>query len=575
MNVTVGEDPRWLERAREVAGWSGARFRAAFKAAGTQRERDALLRARFRFRRLEFARYCLPEVVYAPWNDYHRDALDGAPDHWIARRTRGETRRNAHAAPRGIAKSTIAKIGLLHRLCYGLEGFVVVLSATVRDAGLWSRSIRQWCERPPPALARLYGPIVVDGALEQFRVSVQGRRSVAILSLSYGTAIRGINDATIRPTLVVLDDAEDRKKVLNPAIREEWQGFLTSDVLKLGFREGGLDVEWRGTVLHPDAILARLIRGTEPNAGWDARRYQALVRWPKRSDLWEECGRIYCDLSRGDTSSRRAAAFAFYEEHRGEMDEGVEVLDAYALPVFRCYETMWAEGLPAFLREMQNEPRDPSTALFDSSRFARCRLIGQGAATVIERLDRTTGKVLSRVPLSECRTVIRWDPSLGGVGGDYAAIVALARDRHGYTYVIAVWMRREKPTAQLAALWAMAEGLGIQRASLEGNGFQSLLGEDFIRERDRRKREGLWWQLVVEAEPSTTDKEQRIAALDVPITNGWLCFADNLPREYLGQWDAITGTGSTDHDDGPDATEGAYVRLGGVAPEIRPRDWRH
>ena len=50
-------------------------------------------------------------------------------------------------------------------------------------------------------------------------------------------------------------------------------------------------------------------------------------------------------------------------------------------------------------------------------------------------------------------------------------------------------------------------------------------------------------------------KDDRIAALQSPIENGWLCFSTKLPELYLDQMRTFP---YGDFNDGPDATEGAW-----------------
>jgi predicted phage terminase large subunit-like protein len=238
------------------------------------------------------------------------------------------------------------------------------------------------------------------------------------------------------------------------------------------------------------------------------------------------------------------------------MDAGAEVLDPVAEPLFRLHEYIWSDGLASFLREKQNEPRDPSAALFDTAKFARCRLVKTARGMGIHGAH---GKV---VLLKDCRLYGRWDPSMGLPDGDWAALVVIARDSDHYGYLLDARMVRLKPSYQLVAFWNLVDRWyehGFRRCSLESNGFQALIAEEFRRQREERKKAGKPWQVQVDEEPSTTDKEVRISALEPSVTNGWLQFAEDLPDVLFQQFDGFPGG---DHDDGPDAVEGAWARSG-------------
>lgn len=518
-------------------------------AAADPTTRGDLLRYRFRFDQLGFARWCWPDLFTLPWNAFHRQIL-GEPDTRYTERV-GRVIQRAIAAPRGVAKTTTSKARIVHSLVYDLDRYVVVLSASQHLALAITNHLRQLFQEEGP-LADLYGPFEVTGGAGEWRVRFPDGHLAGVLARSFGTQVRGSNLYGQRPTRIVIDDGERPDRVRNPDQRTIWQQFLTDDVMKAGPREGGLVIEWLGTVLHPDAILARLLA----SPAWSGQRWQAMVKWPERQDLWEECRGVWADLTLGDLETRQACARAFYEAHREEMDAGAKVLDEVAEPLFRLYEYIWSTGLASFLREKQNEPRDPSAAIYDTTRFARCRISDDG-----RYLHAANGRI---VAVSDCRAYLRWDPATGVIDGDFAALVPILRDRTGYGFIPEVWMRRAPVSVQLAAAWDLAERWGIRRGSIESNGFQRLIADDFRRQRRERERAGKFWQLQLDEEASTSDKDERIGALEPAITNGWLQFGHDLPAEFLGQWDAWP---NGDHDDGPDATEGAWARSGG-APAV-------
>lgn len=551
-----GEDPSWLAWSRQVAALDLPAFGRALDACRTDAEQRDLYRARFRWRVREFLRFVLPDVFDLPWNDYHRHALDAPKDHWRARAARGEVQRNADAAPRGIAKTTTRKGDVLHDVCYGLEGFVVVIANRQDDAIGWAKTLRGWTEHPTPQLAWLFGPFTVKGGVEEFSIAADGGVPVPIATRALRTPIRGINYRSQRPTRIIPDDLEDRIRVRNPDLRREERGYLTDDVLKCGPRQGGLKLDLVGTVLHPDSALARMLSNAEPFRGFKSSHWRAVKSWPERRDLWDRCGRIYTNLAVGDVDARRAAARAFYEAHRAAMDAGVEVLDEHALPIWRVYEYVWTDGLSSVLRELQNEPIDPSTQLFDSSKFHRCR---------VEHDDRHGDVIVAadgrRVPLHETVRRLWWDPSNGG---DTAALVVMARDRHGYRYVVDAWVKAVKFEQQVDPFWSLCERWGIKTARIGATGMYGF-ESSFRRFREERKAASLYHTVQLDFVTESVNKQDHIVGtLEVPVTNGWLQFSDALPAAYFAQFDAFSVEASARDavDDGaPDATSKAYSDL--------------
>lgn len=554
--------PAWLATARAVADLPPEDFAARYAALTDPEDQREALRMRFRYDLASFCRYCWPDRFGLPFNDLHhalfRDAAEVQP--YNAGRP---TVHDAVAAPRGFAKSTISSFATpAHAIVYDLEAFIVLMSAGRDLATDLSADLRAAFESPDSPFAQLYGPFTLTGGVEKWEVSVQGRPSIAVTAKSFGTEVRGIKHRTrgIRPTRVIIDDGEKKDRVRNAEQRQIWWNTLTKDILKLGAREGGTLYQVRGTVLHADSMLANLM----DNPGWRSQRWKAIIAWPEREDLWRKCGDIWKNLRLGE--KRKEAARAFYEANRAEMDRGAEVLDPAAGSLFALYEEIWGKGLGAFLQEMQNEPRDTSASFFNSHEFARCRVkdghvyaadgtpIPLSSLSVVARLDPIPGKELG---------VMGEDAGSGA--GDFAAIAIIGRDRHRYGYVLDLWLKRARDSDQLEALWELAEHWGVRRVSIESNGFQRLFGRDFRRMQADRKAAGRFWQLVIDEDTSTKNKEDRIASLEPAVANGWLQFNETLPRAVFEQFDDFP---SGAHDDAPDAIEGAWRMNYGAVPSM-------
>ncbi len=531
--------------ARKVAAIPAAEFHRRLRDMDAEQYRNALY-LRFRFDYESFCRWCWPDRYLLPFNELTRSILSrsDAPG-W---RYRVKNTRHAIAAPRGYGKSELGCYAqIIHAIMYDLEACIMMLSCTADLAKGQVKDIRNACSDSESPLWSIYGPIEVEGPLSETLISPAGLPPAAIFFAGFGGTVRGTKHITrgIRPGLTVLDDGENPKNVRSSDQRREKWNFLTKDIDKLGPREGGMRLWIQGTVLHTDSMLANALK----HPGYKSERWQAIISWPDNPDLWAQCGRLWCDLTKPD---REAQAEAFYEEHREAMDEGVEVLDPKVEPIYVLYTQIWGGGLAAFLQEKQNDPRDPNAQVFDLDRFVRCRIEGNTLVTGDNRkLDLANGLK---------RRFMRWDPAMGDAAGDYGALAVGLQDTWGYKYIVDGWMRKAKPSEQLAAMWALCERWRIRRVSLESNGFQKLLGGDFAREKARRKAAGEYWQVQCIEERSTTNKEMRIASLEPDCHNGWLQFGERLPPEMLQQFEDFPNGA---HDDGPDAVEGCHAGLGG------------
>lgn len=508
----------------------------------------AMVYHRYRWHPREFARAFWPDRFGLPYTEFHDYLWEQlAVPAW---RDRSRDVQVATAGPRGFSKSTIVSFAsLAHAIVYDTEAFIVLLSAGQALSRSLSRDLRAVFKQPSEAFAATYGPFVVTGGIDQWEVSVRGRPSVGVVAKSFGTEVRGIKhpERGIRPTMVVIDDGEKKDRVRNPDQRAKLWEDLNKDVLKLGPPAGGMLVHVVGTVLHSESMLARLLA----DPGWRAAKFQAIKAWPKRPELWEQCRLIWADLTLG--KARRAAAFAFYKARKRQMDEGAVLLAPAGKSLFELYEMIWSHGLGSFLSEMQNDPRDPSAAIYMTERFARFR-----------RVDNDTIETMlpsrRQVKIWRMRRGLHWDPALGHQDGDFAAIPVLGRDEFGYTYVLGGWMGRAPVSVQAAAAWQLAEQWRVTRGSVESNGFQQLLADSWPKMRKDREARGLYSRLFLHPVNSHENKETRIAAMEPAVTNAWLQFADNLPSEAMMQFDTFPGG---DHDDWPDAVERGWQELGG------------
>ena len=463
----------------------------------------------------------------------------------------------------------------------------MVLSATRPDAWAWAKTVKSWFEDSDSALSRLYGPFVVTGGQEEFHIKGP-RGTVSIASRSFKSDVRGYNVSAVRPTRVIVDDGESRKEVNNPNQRRKWQKFINEDVLKLGPRTGGTLYDWLGTVLHPDSILNRILKRKAPNQGWSAQKFQALIRFPDNSELWDTCRSLYVDLdATRDTidpaalpmyriyrheldepdAARLAAARYFYEANRAAMDAGAEVLDKHALPLFEIYIVIWDEGLPSMLKELNNDPTDPSERLFNPDEFRRCEYRPDESLIIT-----SAGKRLS---VADCDVSVWLDPiPAESTGSDYAAVAVVARHRATKRrFALECSIERISTSQQRARLWAAfdryGKGYGVRKRfySYENNGFQThVIGESWEREQQIRTLQGKPADMRPKGFTSTENKVRRINRIQPDCENGYIEFSNLIPDDVFEQFRELPGA---TNDDAPDAIERADWRLHNAMPTIR------
>lgn len=226
------------------------------------------------------------------------------------RSTRGQ--RHCHLAPRGSAKSTWASfLHPLREVLAGRERFVVIASDTADQAKSFLRQIKGAVEDRAD-LRTLYR---VEPSSPWKDHHLRLSNGCEVLALGTGGKIRGRKSTdNRRPTLIVVDDPQNREHIVSPLQRDRSWVWLTQDVLEAG--EPDTNVVVLGTALHRECIVCRL----QHTAGWQTRVWQSITRWPARMDLWGQWEALLNDFTRSD-EEREAQALAYYHAHEREMNE--------------------------------------------------------------------------------------------------------------------------------------------------------------------------------------------------------------------------------------------------------------
>ncbi|MEL6344718.1 MAG: hypothetical protein AAFV53_16495 [Myxococcota bacterium] len=507
---------------------------------------DDLLWTRCEFDRRLFTLMVMGERVQDPFNAFHEALFKRKKTGWKQRR---KIRRIADAAPRGASKSTIISFAdILHDLCYAYEAFVVLISHGYDLSEDLVKDLHRALTSPEayPDLHSLYGPFKISGGETDFVVHTPGgdRRGCRVMAGSFGGQIRGVKHAGIRPTKVVIDDGEHPDKVRSPVQRAKKWSFLTKDILKCGDKRTVYQVV--GTVLHPDSMLANLLR----KAGWVTSLWKSIISWPKNTGLWETCKRLWADLTDPD---REETARRFYERNRDDMDRGAQVLWEAREDLFELYEQLWSDGPAAFFSEKQNEPHDPERQVFYPERWRRCRFDGRWITTSAGR----------KISLTSCKIAFFLDPRASRelAANDYAGVSMVAEDKHGYQFLLRVSLARVDTLQQLGYLWAAFDIHGPRALyGYEDNGFQVMIGDLLEREQQERQQANKPWKLDLQGFTSTENKIDRIVKLQPKLDLGWIEVVDDLDPVVEDQFRQVP-TGA--HDDGPDSAERAFWLVSG------------
>jgi predicted phage terminase large subunit-like protein len=433
--------------------------------------------------------------------------------------------KRATAAPRGHAKSTnfTFKDGL-HAVVYEYKHFIILMSDTYGQAAGFLSAYAEELEENE-AVREDFGEL--RGGVWREDVIVT-KTNIKVQALGAGQKVRGLKHKNWRPDLFILDDMENDENVRTPEQRKKLHNWFTKAVLKAG--DSYTDFVYIGTMLHYDGLLAKILK----NPGFKGKKYKAVLAF-SNSKLWDEWEKIYTDLS---NENHEADALAFFEANREDMLTGTQVLWEEKNSYYDLMRERVDGGVAAFNSELQNEPINPDDCLFNPEWFDFYNPY----------------EVDFRDP--------RWDffgfvdPSLGkSKKSDFSAIITLAMDKKtGYMLVADADIERRHPDRIIEDVLQKARWLQrdfkkkYRKFGAETNQFQWFLKEQLAKAAAAARI----YLPIVEVN-QTSDKTLRIQTLQPDIKNKYIKFN----REHKRLLEQLTYFPLGDHDDGPDALEGA------------------
>ncbi len=436
------------------------------------------------------------------------------------------------AAPRGEAKSTI--VGMIFSIWCVITArkhYICLIMDAFEQAAEQLEGMKAELDSNP-RLINDFPSICGRGRVWQQGVLIT-RNNRKIQAFGSGKRMRGRRHGPHRPDLVIGDDLENDENVRSPEQRDKLQSWLNKTVLQLGDASGRMDVIVIGTVLHYDSVLSRLLK----NPLWRRKRFQAILDWPARMDLWDQFEERL--LNRGED-----AAMRFYRQHQDSMDAGARVSWPSARPLVRLMIIRARDGHDTFDAEYQNDPISEKDAPFASVIFW------------VETCPRW-------VFFGAC------DPSLGkqGRGRDPSAILIGGFDReHGILDVIEAEIAKRLPDLIIERIIALQKQYHCMAWSFESVQFQEFMRQELVKRSAAR-------HVPVPAVAVTphSDKDLRIASLQPHVANGLIRFHPSQST-LLGQ---LRHWPKADHDDGPDCLHMLWTlalsRVGGSTIHTRRR----
>lgn len=449
----------------------------------------------------------------------------------------------AAAAPRSHAKSTyLSKDFPVHEIVYRKRRYVIIISETPSV----SKANMEWIRNQLKYNAKLradFGPLlspkdqsnITDNseAFIAWHPDGESRKQIALVeAASTGQALRGRNWNGTRPDLIVCDDLEDARPGGNastPEQRAKLRDWFSQTVMPLGDPKGKRTAfVYMGTTVHHSALLMHVLYS---RSDFKTTLYRAIINYPTRMDLWEECRLIYIDR---ENPNRSEDSRKFYEAHFDEMNEGAKVLWPEVQPLWKLMTWKWDNGSKAFNTEYQNNPIDEESMIFNPETFTYWddtfpnREFSHEEFTIALGIDFAMGKKER---------------------GDYSATTVIAKHKEsGTVYVIDSYGERITPDKFLDAIVEKVKKYQPDVIAAEAQAAQEFF-VDVLKE--RLQSEGYPAGTRVKKIYQRSRKELRIEAMLPLIENTTIQFC----RKHSLLLEQFERYGQGEHDDLIDATE--------------------
>jgi hypothetical protein len=181
------------------------------------------------------------------------------------------------AAPRGWGKTSILALAkMAQKIMFKQCPFIVYITKSETAAIMQTENLKRELISNKD-IRSFFGSIKSRSAKsdeieEQFSKKAWVAYDTFILPRGAGQQVRGILFKNDRPGLIIIDDLEDKKKVLNEDLRKELKEWFYSDVLECIPQ---LHMNWKiiyiDTLKHEDALLQHLLSSPD----WDSIRLES------------------------------------------------------------------------------------------------------------------------------------------------------------------------------------------------------------------------------------------------------------------------------------------------------------
>lgn len=446
-----------------------------------------------------------------------------------------KTKNIGWGSPRGSGKSAyLSNIEPTHSIVYRTRKYIVIISETAS----MSQNFIQFISTNLKENVKLredFGDILSPNKNKNEQDNSEGfitSTDIRVQASSMGGRLRGARHKNVRPDLIICDDLESAQNTNTEDLRAKNLHWYNSVVEPLGDITKTAIV-YMGTLVHGQGLLPNILN----RSNYTSKIYSSVIHEPINQEHWTYIDELLRDIS---NPNRLNEAKYYYQEHKEEMDLGVDVLWADRFSYFDLMVKKVEIGSRAFSSEYLNIPSDNESAVFKADTF------------YFYNDNDLFDKFGKGIPLD---IVGFYDIAMGkSKRSDYNSIHIIGRDRRtGAIYVLESWNKVCTPSVAIEQCLVFIEKyrprvFGVETINAQFELYRQLQTHVIQR--------GYYFTRVKAVNP-TRRKEDRIEALEPLFEAGIIRTKKNmrLLHEMLEQFPNHA------HDDAPDCLASAIELL--------------
>lgn len=465
--------------------------------------------------------YFRTEYLSHPQAFFYKRWLPSPPFHFELVSFMRKYERNAIAAPRGHAKSTVIgeEIPLLECVAPSIPGMSLTM-LLMKDDFVEERFERlQMQLEENPRIREDFGRLRRsrgNGLWNHHYMRLANNVTVSGISVQGGK--RGK-----RPDIVIIDDPEVDFKTGTDSVlvTDDMNEMLKRQVL--GMLDPGTCLYWIGTLVSRRHFLYHIIKGDDPTFDdWNKKIYQfetpnkdtgeVDILWSKK---WSK--------ENIEKRKREMGVGAWNTEYNNDPRSDEDVTLPYD-PIVNGYDMVRMPDDPLWLPQMSADP-------LSSDLEVRWRQFTRDKTGTVSSEARTSkfgdhAKELRRYML------VDYAPTTTSTS-DYSAAAVVGLDTHNTLWVLDAWQGKLPTQRLLRQIWNMAlkwrpRAVGVEAVTLQDE-FRRMVAEYVV----LNSREGEWRPHVIPIRyPNGVSKSERIQRLEWRFARGLIKFPDYLKKNY-------------------------------------------